>query len=686
MKGLIAACFTVLTALLWSSVACGQSTGIQFEDQTLAAGIIYSHTPPVPIISEGRPIKAMTWTVGGAVAEDFDGDGWMDIFYSRGGFAPPALFMNQGDGTFVDEAVSRGLDLTSQEGSGAAAADYDNDGDIDIVWATEFGPHYLLTNKGDGTFEVDQTTVTQPTYNVTSPSFGDVDNDGFLELALGGWDSNPSEQHLFLYKNTGGSSLEPYDFTPLASLPLLVFSPRFADVNNDGFQDLPVVCDFENSKLYINDGDGAFIDFTATNGTGSDENGMGSAIGDYDNDGDLDWFVSSIYDVSPELAYWGVTGNRLYRNQGDGVFEDVTDSAGVRHGFWGWGSTFGDFDNDGDLDLFHVNGWAETDLDPSLPGRFNDKPARLFDNQGNGTFEEVAMDAGANDTGQGRGAATLDYDNDGDLDLFITNNQILQMTGPSAYTRLPGPPRLLENTSSNGNHWLKVHLQGEPPLHRQGIGSRVYVTDGTRTQMRELNASTGFMAQGPGRIAHFGLGDVGVVDEIRAEWVSGDATVLENVISDQTLTIPSPQASVSKKNLEVGQSIRMDGTSAEPANNSRSWSFQGSVYADPTSLTFDQPGDYEVIFNLSTSDGSTLIRREIFRIHVQQVGGDPTATPTPTKPNDMDPTNTFTPSPTLSVTLTPTPTPPSADFDGDNDVDADDLLVILGEWRNRARP
>ncbi len=670
---------------IWGHPGNSQTTAIEFENSTQIAGIIHSHTPPAPIISEGRPIKAMTWTVGGAVAEDFDGDGWIDLFFSRGGFSPPVLYINQQDGTFLEEGISRGLNLPTQEGSGAAAADYDNDGDIDLFLATEYGPHYLLENDGTGSFAVDSTMVDEPHYNVTSPSFGDVDNDGLLELALGGWDNDPGNQHLYLYKNNGGDQLESYDFTQFPLQQQLVFSPRFADMNNDGFQDLPVVSDFENSKLFLNQGDGNFTDVTNTHGTGGDENGMGSAIGDYDNDGDLDWFISSIFDVSPELALWGVTGNRLYRNQGNGTFEDVTESAGVRDGNWGWGSTFGDFDNDGDLDLFHVNGWPETDLDPTLPERFNQQPARLFDNQGDGTFMEVAMEAGADDQGQGRGTATLDFDNDGDLDLLITNNQILQISGPS-FVRTDAAPTLLENTNSNGNHWIKVTLVGEPPLHRDGIGSRVWVQDGTRTQMRELHASTGFMAQGPGRIAHFGLGVSDLLEEVRAEWVSGDATVIEDVIVDQMISIPSPQATVSRKTLFAGESVRLDGNHVEPVNNARNWTFQGEMLADPSSITITQPGSYEVVFNLFNEDRTSLVRREIFRIEVLDGDSTPTATPTGTEIDDGDPTSTPTPTATFSDSPTPPPTAKSADLDGDRDVDAMDLLIILNEWRNRTRP
>ena len=176
---------------------------------------------------------------------------------------------------------------------------------------------------------------------------------------------------------------------------------------------------------------------------------MGAAVGDYDGDGDLDWFVSSIWDPNGVAeGNWDVTGNRLYRNRGDGRFEDATDAAGVRDGYWGWGSTFQDFDNDGDLDLFHVNGFGTA----RHPGdrRVRRRPVGVLRRTtATARSPSAAAELGVADTDEGRGVVAFDYDRDGDLDLFVANNE--------------GPGRLYRNDGGNAGHWLDVALRGRAP-------------------------------------------------------------------------------------------------------------------------------------------------------------------------------------------------------------------------------
>ena len=536
-------------------------SAMRFTDVTRQAGITHRHTVPEPLDAKLEP-KDM---VGGAVAEDFDGDGWVDLFVLRGGEAPSLLYMNQGDGTFTEEAVARGADLPTKLGVAAAAADFDNDGDIDIVVAAQSAPHYLLINRGVGLFSVDSAMLTEPKTFATSPSWGDVNNDGMLELVLGEWNpataqayydakkvgndwpppENPSPMigvsltPLFMYGNNGQGKLEPYEFRVAPEIDLWVFAPRFADLNGDGLTDLAVVADYNMSRVYLNVGDGMFEVAAEATEALTDENGMGSAIGDYDNDGDLDWFVSSIFGrTDPSKGIFAGTGNRLYRNEEGTALSEVTGDAGVREGGWGWAASFGDLDNDGDLDLYHVNGWIQPAAQGVDPLEFDDHPARLFENLGDGRFDEVAEQVGAGERGQGRGVILFDYDNDGDLDIFITNNHEYVVDG-AAPVRSPGAPALLRNDTPNGNHWLKVTLEGTPPLHRDGIGSRVYVTANGVTQMREFHASTNYVTQEPGRIAHFGLESATVIDEIRTEWVNGEVSIMTDVAVNQHISVQS---------------------------------------------------------------------------------------------------------------------------------------------------
>ena len=528
-------------------------TDIQFKDVTLAAGLDHKHSP----VSEKFTNAENGMMAGGAVAEDFDGDGWVDLFVLTGGSSDALLYMNQKNGTFKDEALERGAALASKSGMAAAAADYDNDGDIDIFVSNDFPPHDLLVNQGEGSFVAGEVPMMQPSAFATSPSWGDVNNDGLLELVLGEWnpiqapimdaiedgfiDSDPEHPYwaLWMYKNKGNGYLEPYQFrvdSINVSRENFVFSPRFADFDGDFNLDLAVVSDFGRSKLYLNRGDGKFDNFTSQSGVGSDENGMGSAIGDFDNDGDLDWFVSSVYDESAvKEGPWGGSGNRLFRNRGDASFDDAT-LFGVRDGNWGWGSSFGDLDNDGDLDIYQVTGWANAEKISVADIKWNNQPARLFENlmelEGEIRFADVASPANASDKGQGRGVILFDFDNDGDLDVFLTNNHEFSIEDQKAI-RSPAQPTLFRNDTSLPNHWIKVTVEAETPLHRDGLGCKVYLRVGDITQMRELHASTNFAAQEPGRIAHFGLGDSEVADEIRIECAGETVGSKKGVVADQ---------------------------------------------------------------------------------------------------------------------------------------------------------
>lgn len=472
-----------------------------FTEVSQQAGVHYA---------TGGGLSSAPRTMGGGVAAgDFDGDGWIDLYVIRID-APNVLLRNMHDGTFT-EVTGNGLNVTS--GSGPTFADMDGDGKLDLVIGGIDGAMTrCFRNLGGGQFaEIPGGLATNPP-DVYSTTLGDYDHDGDLDLVTTHWASNPRPR---LWRNNGNGTFTEVPTAAAGFSPgptqIFSFTPNFTDINNDGWPDLLLSADFGTSQVYINNRNGSFT--RTTNSTViTDENGMGSAVGDYDHDGDLDWFVSSIYEANGSSGSWGSSGNRLYRNRGDGTFEDVTDLAGVRQGFWGWGSSFSDFNNDGNLDIFHVNGF------PGSP--FVADPARMFVSNGNGTFTQMAELLGIADTGEGRGIVVFDYDHDGDLDVFITNAD--QVT------------KLYRNDGGNALHWLDVKLQGTPP-NTQAIGSKVYVTANGYTQLYEIRAASNFVSQSPAE-AHFGLASA-TSAVVRVVWPNGTSSSPTTFPANQTATI-----------------------------------------------------------------------------------------------------------------------------------------------------
>jgi hypothetical protein len=289
------------------------------------------------------------------------------------------------------------------------------------------------------------------------------------------------------------------------------FTAGFARINADSFPDLVVAADNNSSMVFMNNGDGTFANVTDV-GVITDTFGMGSALGDFDDDGDLDWFVTSIHAMpgNPEPLY---NGNRFYRND-NGVFADATNSAGVVDGSWGWGACFLDFENDGDLDIYHTNGWGM---------EFQNDVSRAFLSNGNGRFTDAAAMLGLNDTDEGRGVICADFDGDGRVD-------ILQLHRGS-----PVSANLWRNDDRSGNNYLAVKLNGRSP-NTEAAGARIFATVGTRTMMREIVIGNNFLSQNPSNQV-FGLGAFTQVDELRVEWPDGQMTNHGTVFAGQMLTL-----------------------------------------------------------------------------------------------------------------------------------------------------
>jgi len=473
--------------------------------------------------------------VGGAAAADINGDGWADLVITRGENSP-LLFLNDGDGSFSNHTVASGLGALSGIYNGVLLADVDADGHRDLLLGGVSSsdnieaPHTairLFLNDGSARFtdHTEQSNLVSA-FDSQSMSLGDVDGDGLVDLMITFWQHGEGSSSGHLWRNLGGGQFEDVSqssgiggyYSGLNSL--FNFTSQLADLDSDGWLDLMVAADFGRSRVFLNQANGTFSDATDS-AVITDENGMGSTVGDFDNDGDLDWFVTSIWEDTSESRPYGITGNRLYRNDGQGSFDDATDEAGVRAGGWGWGSCSADFNNDGWLDLFMVNGYQT-----HIP-RFLGDAARLFINDGDGSFSERAADMGIDSTGQGRAVVCFDSDNDGWIDVLIQNSHA---SGETSVL-----PQFYRNSGDSDARWLSLRLSG-PPGNRDGIGARITLTTASGSQMREIRAGGSFLASSPA-LAHFGLGNDARVDRIDIRWPDGRISTRYDVESNRILEV-----------------------------------------------------------------------------------------------------------------------------------------------------
>jgi hypothetical protein len=491
-------------------VARAQDTW-RFVDATATAGASVDHGFVFGFFGEPDMMS------GGAAAGDLDNDGDHDLVVSAGDLRAPRVLRNAGAGVFVDASSNSGLPAMGAI-NGVVLVDLDDDGDLDLVFGGVSGQG-VRAFANDGTARFVDTTATlglTDAADTYSAAAGDADGDGDLDLAFGHWARGEGRTgHLWRRIGNGYERADALlDATADWATLSYTFTPTFGDLDNDGRQDMVWAADFGTSRVALQR-NGRLVD--ATDAAISDENGMGSALADYDNDGDLDWFVSSIWDADgvPE-GNWGTTGNRLYRNRGDGRFDDVTSAAGVREGDWGWASCFADFDNDGDLDLAHVNG-----MSANPAAQYHADRTRMFINNGAGTFVERGVSLGLNDTGQGRALVCFDADGDGDIDLFVQNNS--------------QGSRLWRNDGGNASHWLTLRLR-QPAPNVYAIGARITLRAGNQTQTREIQAGNNYLSANPSE-AHFGLGEHATSVELTVRWPNGQIDVRDVAQIDRTLIL-----------------------------------------------------------------------------------------------------------------------------------------------------
>lgn len=432
---------------------------------------------------------------------DVNNDGWEDLFISNGpsGGQDNMLFLNTGDGHFV---VAPESDITQDQNpsDGASFSDIDNDGDLDCFVVSWYGAENLLyLNDGSGIFQLQPVSgiTGVGTYSETA-SWGDFDNDGWVDLYItNSTDFNtnsPEIKRNLLFKNQGGGQLLPLTGNTVVQDADISRSVNWVDYDNDNDLDL-FVSNEENqaNTLYENTGNGNFEKVLDNPITLNNRSSTGSSWADIDNDKDLDLFVAN-YNQH----------NELYLNDGNGQFSVLQQSPITQDGGHSFGSTFGDIDNDGDLDLFVANGFGP------LSGVEN----FLYLNQGDGTFVKDENSIPDLSTQCSFGAAFGDVNNDGFLDLVVAN---CKRSGQSQVGNS------LFINQGNDNHWLKVKLVGTTS-NRSGIGAKVYlktnINGQTQWQMRQISAQDGYNCQNS-LAAHFGLGTNNQIDSLIVEWPSG---------------------------------------------------------------------------------------------------------------------------------------------------------------------
>jgi hypothetical protein len=521
----------------------------QFENIAPAAGLDARH------VNGGTPDRHLLEIMsGGGLFLDYDEDGWADIFLVDGGSlvdkrvastARDRLYRNRGNGTFQDVSATSGI-VHRGYGMGACAADYDNDGWTDL-YVTSVGPNILYHNDAGKRFTdvTGAAGVAGPGVFSSSCAFADVDRDGDVDLFVVHYVDARIDNNTFcgdaakkvriychplnfrplpdaLYRNNGnGTFTDASGEAGIAAQRGNGLGVVAGDYDGDGWIDIFVANDTTPNFLYRNQGNGTFADVALLSGVavasdGRPRAGMGTDFGDYDGDGDLDLFVTN----------HEMEAHTLFRNLGKGLFEDATFPSGVGPPtlrFVGFGTRFFDADNDGDLDLTVVNGHVMNSASHFRPGATEAQRNLLLRNEGGARFRDVTRQSGP---GFGiekisRTLASADIDNDGDLDLLITNNG--------------STPDLLRNGAARTNGALLVTLVGTRS-NRKAVGASLKLTAGGKTQLREVRAGSSYLGQHDLRV-HFGLGRAATIDRLEIRWPNGQTETVPGVGPNQSVTI-----------------------------------------------------------------------------------------------------------------------------------------------------
>ncbi len=525
-------CTTVLFSFIAGTTLAGEPA-LQFSNQTTQAGLDSTN--------DFSPAQSYTPMSGAGLAADFNNDGYDDIF-QLGSLLPNNLFINNQDGTFTNQAVDWGISGPFHSFA-ASAADFNNDGYIDI-YITAFGPadedpqagkHMLMMNNGpDKNGQWSFTDIAEsagvnhlaPGTNRkegTGSGWGDYDLDGDLDLFVCAYGFTTNTNRLF--RNDGPDKNGIWRFTDvtaqagLEQTGLSGFLPSFVDMNKDRYPELMIVGDTGTSKYYINNQDGTFTDQTIIARGMETANGMGIDVGDVNNDGLLDMYITSITYPTTQGP-----GNVLLIHNQDHSYDNTARDNGTYAGHWGWGTLFVDLDHDADLDIVETNGFL---------GTFAGDPAVIFENTNAGVeFNEVAAESGFIHTKQGRGMVRMDIENDGDLDIVIFNNN----SNLSLFRN-----EIITGTTPADRSWIRIQLDtaARDSLAPHGIGAMVKVITGNQTQLLPMHCGASYASTSPIEV-HAGLADATTIDTIRIEWPDGSFTTRTNVDVNQILTIDAP--------------------------------------------------------------------------------------------------------------------------------------------------
>ncbi|MEM7164791.1 MAG: CRTAC1 family protein [Planctomycetota bacterium] len=563
---------------------------ILFDDVAAAVGIQHTHAKPQ---LDSKISNIMPWmaSVGASVAAtDYDRDGWIDLYVSNSRKGTPnLLYRNLGNGKFIDVAAAARLaDVNDDRGvtTDCVWGDYDNDGWPDL-YLVRWGFDSLYRNNGDGTF-VDVTAqlfsrqdgeAGAEWANGNAALFFDYDNDGLLDIYVGNYFKAVDLWNLettrimhddfevsrnggrnFLYRQLPGGGFEETASALGLDDPGWTLAVGSGDVDNDGRVDLYCANDFGPDQLFLNAGGGKFRNATDSAIGPDTKKGMNVDFGDFNNDGWLDIYVTNI-----TTADYLKEGNMLWHNNGldetgDVSLVDIGWDTGTHDGGWGWGGKFFDSDNDGDLDIIAVNGfisagkesywyalasWTVTGVDstdatnwPEIGDRSfsGHEPIRYWRNDSHGRFTERAWGAGLEGRRDGRGIACVDYDNDGDVDVFIAN----QGQQPNFY-----------RNRGTGQNYLIVTLAGDPGAGNcDAIGTRVTIVTASGLQIREREGGNGYSGQSDPRL-HFGLGAADVVKLLEVRWPDGGLQYLEDVTANQILHLQQDPTSYASR-IDLG--------------------------------------------------------------------------------------------------------------------------------------